>query len=224
MSDWAGVRERVLALAGAPDGAKVFGANYHGFELDEPLTAADLDAVETLLGVELPEDYRTFLLDVGAGGAGPAYGVFPLRRVGERAWRWIGDGGDLTDPGRLAEPFPDPVDPAALEALAAERPEEEDFEDVDDFDPVYEAWEERMVELLHDPRRTAGAICLCHEGCARRVWLVVAGPERGRMWLDPRCDDADLCPLTDVRGVPVDFRGWYLGWLAEAESVCGVGR
>lgn len=106
MTDWTGVRDRVLALAGTPGGAEYFGARYHGFRLEEPLTAAELADVESLLRVELPEDYRTFLLQVGAGGAGPAYGLFPLRRGGGRAWRWIGDGADLTDPSLLAEPFP----------------------------------------------------------------------------------------------------------------------
>ncbi|WP_194894914.1 SMI1/KNR4 family protein [Catenulispora pinisilvae] len=224
MSDWAGVRERVLALAAAPDGDEVFGAGGHGFELEEPLTAAALAEVESLLGVELPHDYRTFLLEVGAGGAGPAYGLFPLQRVGEvpGAWRWIGDGGETADPAVLAEPFPGPVDPTELAALVADQPDDEDYPTPADFDPAYEAWDARLTALLYDPHHTAGAICLCHEGCALRVWLVVTGPERGHMWFDPRCDLEDLRPLRDARGEPVSFADWYLGWLAEAESTCGM--
>lgn len=222
MSDWTGVRERVLALAAAPEAVEVHGAGGHDFQLAEPLTAAELAEIESLLGIELPEDYRTFLTQVGAGGAGPAHGLFPVRRWGDGAWQWIGDGADLAEPGLAAVPFPGPVDPAALEAVLADRPEEEDFEDVADFDPVYEAWDERVAELLWTPEHTAGALCLCHEGCANRVWLIVAGPERGRMWADPRADDADLYPLTDAGGAPVGFRTWYLDWLVAAESASGL--
>jgi hypothetical protein len=222
MSDWTGVRERVLALAAVPEASQVFGARGHGFHMEDPLTAAELAEAESVLGIELPEDYRTFLVQVGAGGAGPAYGLFPIQRAGEGSWQWVGDGADLTEPGLASVPFPGPVDAAALALILADRPEEEDFEDVEDFDPVYEAWDERLAGLLWTPEHTAGAICLCHEGCANRVWLIVAGPERGRMWADPRVDDADLHPLTGIGGGPVDFRTWYLDWLGAAESACGL--
>jgi len=161
-------------------------------------------------------DYRRFLSEVGAGGAGPAYGVFPVRCTEAASWEWVGDGGDLTDAARMAAPFPEPVDPEALAALQADRPEEEDFADA--FDPVYEAWEQRLVELLWTAERTSGAICLCHYGCARRAWLVVSGPQRGLMWADDRCDEEDLEPMRTADGEPMTFADWYLQWLAEAET------
>ncbi|MEY2242417.1 SMI1/KNR4 family protein [Streptomyces sp. BF23-18] len=75
MTDWIGVRDRVLALAAVPGSDKVFGARAHGFALDAVLTAAEVADLEARLDVDLPEDYRSFLLRVGAGGAGPAYGM-----------------------------------------------------------------------------------------------------------------------------------------------------
>ncbi|WP_405557326.1 SMI1/KNR4 family protein [Streptomyces sp. NBC_01171] len=221
---WVGVRERVEALAAAPvqDGPSpaVFGANGHRFHLDPVLSPADLAHLEARIGVELPPEYRTFLLQVGAGGAGPAYGVFPVRRT-DGVWRWAGDGADLADWSRLAEPFPaEPLDPAALKALVGQCPREEDFEDGDgteDFDAAYEAWDERWEEVMWNPERTVGAIVLCHQGCALRQWLVISGPERGRMWNDDRADDVDLAPLLDEDGRPVTFARWYLDWLGHAE-------
>ncbi|MFJ9060447.1 SMI1/KNR4 family protein [Streptomyces sp. NPDC102409] len=223
MTDWTGVRERVLGLAAAPGSDKVFGASGHGFGLEAPLTAAEVADMERWLGAELPEEYRSFLLYVGAGGAGPAYGVLPVRRDGAGGWRWAGDVPEEIEPAALAEPFPGGADPTAAARILAERPSEEEFDDLADLDVALELWEERMAETQYDPRFTAGALCLCDEGCGLKTWLVVTGPERGRIWRDPRCDGTDLHPMRDDDGSPLDFAGWYLGWLTAAEASCGVG-
>lgn len=214
---WAGVRERVMALGARRGGREVFGALGHGWVLEEPLTEGAVAELEAQTGVRLPEEYRSFLMHVGAGGAGPAYGVFPVRRVQGR-WRWEGDGADMADLSLLAEPFPDRgPDPATLDALLAERPEEEDFEDIEEFDDAFEAWDERWADVMFAPGRTAGAIVICHLGCAQREWLIISGSHRGTVWSDCRVDDVDLAPLLDDAGKPVTFARWYTDWLAEAE-------
>jgi hypothetical protein len=120
----------------------VFGALGYKWVVEEPLTRGELAELEAQTGVRLPEEYRAFLLHVGAGGAGPAYGLFPVRRVQGR-WRWEGDVADLP---RLAERFPDQgPDPKLLDDLLAQRPEEE-------------AWDERWEIIMFAPERTAGAI------------------------------------------------------------------
>jgi hypothetical protein len=68
------------------------------------LTTDELADLEAYLGVALPEEYRSFLTEVG--GAGPTYGVFPVRREPAGTWRWHGDGADLTSVPLLATPFP----------------------------------------------------------------------------------------------------------------------
>ncbi|WP_374011061.1 SMI1/KNR4 family protein [Streptomyces ipomoeae] len=220
---WAGVRQRVAALGAAPGNREVFGAFGHEWVLEEPLTEDALAELEAQIGVRLPEEYRTFLTQVGAGGAGPAYGVFPVRRV-EGRWRWEGDGADLTDLTLLAEPFPEQgPDPETLAALLAECPEEESFDDdLDAFDTAYEAWDSRLADVLWAPERTAGAVAICHLGCAQREWLIISGPQRGRIWSDPRADEADLEPLVDDAGRPMTFGRWYLEWLGKAERAVGV--
>ncbi|MFJ8364037.1 SMI1/KNR4 family protein [Streptomyces sp. NPDC093984] len=225
MSDWTGVRDRVLALAAAPGGDKVFGARAHGFALDAALTAAEVADLEAWLDVDLPEDYRSFLLHVGAGGAGPAYGILPvMRREGSAGWHWVGELIEEVEPGMFAELFPGGADPAATVGILAERPVEEEFDDLADLAAAVEEWEERLGEVQYDPRRTAGALCLCDEGCGMVVWLVVTGPERGRMWRDDRINGTDLQPMRDADGSPLDFASWYLGWLADAEAACNQAR
>ncbi|MEU8135841.1 SMI1/KNR4 family protein [Streptodolium elevatio] len=219
---WEGVRARLRALAERPLDDRafdngVFGALGHRFRLDDPLTPEGLADLEARTGVSLPEEYRGFLLHVGAGGAGPAYGVFPVL-CEHGTWRWVGDGADLADLARLAEPFPRRgPDPARLEALLAERPDEEELDDGDDFDAALEEWSDRWEALMWSADRTVGAVPICHLGCATRQWLVLTGPERGRIWADNRVDEVDLEPLLDADGEPVTFTWWYLGWLEAAE-------
>lgn len=124
-------------------------------------------------------------------------------------------------------------DPEHLAALEAERPDEDAFaaaggddDDDDDggFDAAYEAWEERWAAVLWSADRTVGAICLCHIGCAERRWLVVSGPQRGRIWADARCDDVDLEPLMTgpAKNEPATFASWYLDWLDAAIRTAGA--
>ena len=72
---WAGVRDRVLRLGRRPGADKVFGAQGHGFRLGRVMSEDQLRSLEADLGLGLPEEYRSFLLLVGGGGAGPEYGL-----------------------------------------------------------------------------------------------------------------------------------------------------
>lgn len=201
----------------SPASNEVFGALGHKWVLEQPLNHAELAELEAQMGVRLPEDFRTFLLRVGAGGAGPAYGVFPVRRVQGR-WRWEGDGAELADLSRLAESFPEQgPDPKLLEELAARCPEEEDFDEVEEFDDAIEAWDERWNAVMFNPDRTVGAIVISHRGCALRDWLVISGAHQGTMWTDDRADEVDLAPLRNDGGAPVTFARWYTDWLCHAE-------
>jgi hypothetical protein len=67
------------------------------------------------------------------------------------------------------------------------------------------------------PERTAGAIVICHLGCALREWLIISGSHRGTIWSDDRADDVDLVPLLNDDGKPVTFARWYSDWLEKAE-------
>jgi hypothetical protein len=48
--------------------------------LNPPLREVDVVAFEDVHKVSLPPDFRQVLTEVGNGGAGPLYGVFPLAR------------------------------------------------------------------------------------------------------------------------------------------------
>ncbi|MER7792515.1 SMI1/KNR4 family protein [Streptomyces sp. NPDC097640] len=209
---WAGVRERVLALRKAPRWWAVFGADYpdhgHNFELLPVLTEEQLEAVEKRFGAGLPQEYRTFLLEVGAGGAGPEYGLFPIKPPGPD-----------TPPasGHCALPFR-PALMAELEDHECAEPTRADHPDADDdaFAAVYAAWDARHDELLD--ALTEGTLCIGHQGCGYYSLLVVTGPLSGTMWDDARAVREGVVPVELIRKTGhVSFAEWYLNWLDHAE-------
>jgi hypothetical protein len=205
-----GLLAKLAALRAADADRSVFGASAHDYQLAPALSAADLASAETQFGVPFPDDYRRFLLEVGAGGAGPSYGVFPLVHAAG-AWGWDGDGGQLT--GDLRTAFPHT---AAWNLVGHpfwdDKPDEDD-EDDEDFADRYEQWTTVKYAVYFDARWTAGAICLHHEGCALRNWLVVSGPERGHMWHDAMTDEEGLAPIAIGKRKRVTFTQWYEHWL-----------
>lgn len=211
---WEGVRERLERLRESyvrGQVGDVFGVDGHRFEILLPLSETDLRAAEAQFGVQFPEDYRAFLTSVTAGGAGPYYGLFPLGRDDAGRWSWRGDGAELTEVTALGTDF-DPGDiSAALAQLKATRPS------VDDED-AYQDWLNRYESVLWNDQRTHGAVCLCHEGCAYRDWLIITGPHRGQMWDDDRAGDIDLAPGTAADGSALTFGRWYFNWLNDAEK------
>lgn len=203
------VRQRIDALRREDAARTVFGVNGHGYELRKPLANKDLVSAERQWGVTFPDEYRTFLLEVGSGGAGPSYGIFPLVYA-RGVWQWEGDGGDLVS--ELRNPFPHTT------RWNPTYPERDEDEDEDAYWTKRDAWNEAVY---WKPEQTHGAICICHEGCAIRYWLVVTGTERGHVWLDDRANDQGLTPR-ESSGKRLTFGGWYTDWLKAAEREAHV--
>ncbi len=214
MPDWHAVRRRLAALQSST--ADIFGAGAHRFELLPPLTDAQVAEAEAQWAIAFPADYRSFLLHAGAGGAGPYYGVFPLVNDAGK-WCWRGDGGDMT-----AAPHKEWVHAGRWNLdghpIWTEEPFEEDerFE-TESYDDAVHEWNERFDKLYWDERWTEGGICLCHEGCALRDWLVVTGPQRGQMWWDGTADRTGLMVRKNPDGSAMTFGDWYLAWLDKCE-------
>lgn len=218
--DWSDVRERLARLAAAPDAADGFSYSGHGWELEPPLSAEDLTEAEAQLQITLPDEYRSFLLKAGRGGAGPAYGLFPIRKLDGR-WQWEGDGADLTERDTLKLPFPhvEAFNPA--DGLP-DPPDEEDYDSEEEFNAAEDAYWEHHNSVVYQPEHSVGLLYLCHLGCALREALVVSGPARGQMWADDTADDGGFRPLHDDDGTPLGFARWYRRWLDAAEVSHGI--
>ncbi|SNT36798.1 SMI1/KNR4 family protein [Actinacidiphila glaucinigra] len=225
---WSGVRERVIAVKEAERRARGWGTS--PYPVFEPvLTAAEIADVEAQYGVELPEEYRTFLAEVGSGGPGPEIELTTLRRVdGRWGWFWDGDGPIPLDPsGPFVET--DEWPGRQMETLRAAgyepttRDEDDDY--LEDFRRVFgesghEVWRAERVR---------GAILISDNGCGMTGWLIVVGPHRGEL-RDRECaGNPPFEPYVDASGNRHTFRTWYLAWLercereARGEGTAGAG-
>ncbi|MEU8265373.1 SMI1/KNR4 family protein [Micromonospora sp. NPDC048999] len=216
-SDWSDVPDRLARLSTRPYADKVFGADGHQWRCEPPLTTDELAELESQLDVELPAEYRSFLVQVSRGSTGPAYGLFPVHRVDGR-WRWEGDGADLTDLETLSQPFPhtDAFNPADD---LPDPPDEADFDSEDKFYEAEDAYWQQHEAVVFSPEHSTGLLYLCHLGCAYREALVVSGPARGQMWADDTASDGGFRPLHEPDGSPTGFTRWYRRWLEQAEEL-----
>lgn len=92
------IRDKLRRLRETDTGLSFFGAREHRYELNPPVPESVVAALEGKYGVTLPAQYREFLLSAGDGGAGPYYGLYPLRYAYEEMG-WI-------KPGDIRKPFP----------------------------------------------------------------------------------------------------------------------
>jgi SMI1 / KNR4 family (SUKH-1) len=192
----------------------IFGAESHSFKLRGVLTEDAVFAFEQRHKVRLPEDYRQFLIQVGNGGAGPFYGVFPLGFVDDNfnLREWHKD----DDPvGNLGEPFC--FNQAWNDLSIMPEPDLLDHDEAE-----YYRLQKSFEEAYWSSCLVNGAIPICHEGCAIRVLLIVSGNQAGRLWEDRRSEYQGLGPLILKDGSPAGFGEWYSEWLRGCMTVTEI--
>lgn len=201
------IREDIERCRSAKRIPKVFGAESHGFKLNPVVRKSVVSKFEAKYGIQLPDDYRRCITEVGNGGAGPYYGVFKFHEMDDcfSFQRWKENDGFV---GTLSQPFPH----AKPWNDTVEYPDEDEFEDEDQYD----AEVERIDKIYWNPENVNGAIPICHQGCALRNWLVVCGSEAGNVWEDLRADEGGLVPTKLKRKKRVTFLEWYNNWLQQA--------
>jgi SMI1 / KNR4 family (SUKH-1) len=213
---FAGIRDALAALRASPQPLDVFGSQAHRFRIHPPLSEEAVREFEQAHRVTLPAEYRGFLIHVGNGGAGPAYGLFKLAEMddGHGHAPWREDNGFI---GVLSKPFPH-TEPWNDLSGEPEEDLERDMAEDPEYEEAYNMWEKDYWS----PANVNGAVPICHLGCAYRQWLVVTGPEAGNVWCDDRVDKAGLRPLEQPGRERVSFLQWYQSWLDEALAQLGA--
>ena len=75
------IREKLPRLKAADTKLEYFAAHSHKYELQPPLPPATVRKLEAKCGVRLPDDYFEFVVRIAEAGAGPSYGINPVRKV-----------------------------------------------------------------------------------------------------------------------------------------------
>lgn len=189
MRDIAVILHKLTLLRNADPQFHLFGADHHLYQLNPCLTESEVRAFEQKHSVKLPEEYRTFLLGAGDGGAGPGYGLFPLQET------VISD-----ESGYLARPFP------YIEWWNGMTPP--NWWDLPDAQELTPTDTQTDADYFADSH-VHGSLRLAHDGCGYYKHLVVSGPERGHIWEDGRAGDGGILPETPVKG-PHDVEGYLL--------------
>jgi hypothetical protein len=205
MKEFDSDRTRKMVASLQQSQRQIFGAGTHGFRFNPPLSETEVVAFERKHNVSLPEDYRQFLTCVGNGGAGPFYGIFPLQKMdgpfGFHDWQEDDEiVGVLSRPFQLEEEWNDLSALPPIDLIHRDRSEYD--RKMEEFDSIY--WNTSLVN---------GAVPICHEGCALRIWLVITGSQKGNLWEDRRSENGGLNPLRLSDGSPATFASWYDEWM-----------
>ena len=215
---WPGIRDRVIAVGEAKLRAR--GRAPSRFPVFEPaLSAEEVAEVEAQYGVTLPEEYRTFLMEVGAGGPGPSLRLMSLRRVAG-TWGWVWDNDEenawpLDPSGPFVETADWPARQLAILRGAGHEPTSRDPENDyrDDYEQVFG---EKADERWHFDRGR-GAVPISDNGCGMTDYLIIIGPHRGEL-RDRDCGySPPFDPYLDANGNHYTFQSRYLEWLEKQE-------
>ncbi|WP_434043547.1 MULTISPECIES: SMI1/KNR4 family protein [Sorangium] len=155
-------------------------ARYADAKFLPPLSAEELDAAEQKIGVELPEDYRAFLVEVSRGeeDTGSAFLLPPEDGLL-----------CLTPDATPAAPFPFGED--AVEEIRRRIAKKKRGADEPALDGPWN-----------------GALPLMDHGDGEYDCLVLHGPERGRMWKYWDAGWAPICVVKKGVAEPVPFLDW----------------
>ncbi len=155
---------------------EMFGASRHRYALNPPIRASFVRGVEERYEFKLPEDYFYFITEIGDGGAGPDYGIYPFVSLVEQR-----------DNPRAQE-----YAVAYRQSLSKEfTPRQMRADEVDEFSIVtreyYEKNPERYFvfdELLETDVLcdTNGFLTLGTHGCQWDFGMVVSGERHGHIF------------------------------------------
>jgi hypothetical protein len=194
----------------------VFGSSVHDYKLHPPIQGSTIEEFEAQHGIRLPDDYRYFITEIGNGGAGPYYGLFPFgQQDDELSW----EEGDLV--GDVSRPFPHVEAWNLPESFWQQEPDISPDTPRDEEDRLWEAWDKVEQKHYWNPAIMNGAIPISHLGCALRQWLVVNGEQKGFVWNDFRADHRGISPLRNESGRQMSFSDWYVSWLDESLRTLG---
>lgn len=189
------IKRKLILAKNADKDLKVFGADSHKYTIGRTVSADQITHFETEYDLELPEDYKAFLLHIGNGGisyensaAGPSYGIFPF---GKNLEEFV-----YSNPkkcfGQECRIYPKMSD--EFWAELTQNIEENDDISQEDFD-------EELGKMF------AGILPIVSQGCSYYYGLVLNGEFKGRVV------NIDIDRQKPFFTFESNFLNWYERWL-----------
>lgn len=200
------LKSKVFYLSQLDKNCEFFGSESHKYKFKPCLSKLDIQDFEEKYQIELPDDYRNFLLEIGNGGAGPGYGLLGIDIHSCKD--------ENLDFKYLSQPF----------VLT------EEWNDLD----LMQASHEEGNPVYFYPNFIQGTILVAEYGCGVEARLVITGSQRGNIWIDDRTNEAGIYPLSphcaaffhddpDIEAdlyesieevkTAMSFYDWYHDWL-----------
>ena len=188
---------------------RVFGAKKHNY-INSPETEQNIYSFEKKIGVQLPKDYRDFLLNIGPS-AGPYYGLYTIDEI-------LNEFNDLwqefkSEYGSAPKPFN--IFPINLNDLNKA---------IDESNGC--------INIIEKKYPLDGCIPIAFQGCTFWSLLILTGDFEGKVWdvanyvgFDGQYLPARVAPSIvidrkkkdypehPVIFYPPSFTNWYTGWL-----------
>jgi hypothetical protein len=182
---------QILSAAAKADSAyELFGSAKHKYQLRPPLEMAKVRAIEETYHISLPEDYLHFITQIGDGGAGPDYGLYPFADFEKH-----------NSPQNIRKPFfphlasPEELKNTSIDPRVYERLQGKVF--------CYPESEEDGDEWFYED----GFLVLGTKGCQYDFIMPLQGEHRGKIFENDY--EASFIFLAD------SFTQFYTEWLAD---------
>ncbi|MDO7907753.1 SMI1/KNR4 family protein [Paenibacillus sp. JX-17] len=188
------ILRKLKQLAALDPALDLFGADQHRYRLAPPWNEDQVRGFEKAWSVTLPENYKAFIMQAGAGGAGPYYG---LAEPEEGVYSDLDHKNELND---ISAPFP----------YTDEWNMDTDWNE----DTHSEEQLQRMEEQYFSTEHSAGLLRISNFGCGVSMNLVLCGPSCGEIWVDDRVNGNGIFPDHYFENENrLTFLDWYETWL-----------
>jgi len=172
---------------------KIFGSKKHKYTFNDPVSLNEVREFEKKYEIKLPENYVRVLTEVGNGGAGPYYGLYPLKEIinfqSDSIINKIGAEETIIDDTLTPEKWCEMIE--KLEAA----------EDDDEYDTLFQ-------------KLFANSIVVGTQGCTFDSLLMCSGSEHNKIINIDWNLDKDIIPYFSH----MTFEEWLLGFFKEVAA------
>lgn len=196
------IKNKLERLKNLDKAFSVFGSSKHQYILGSKVKSTSIKDFEKKYNIILPSGFKTFLQEIGNGGAGPYYGLEPIENILFTDLDYKTGKLNPSEPFQFTQKWNMDFTPSVSEEKNQEKYEEE----LEQFEQFY-----------FSPRQMNGAISICNFGCGISLNLIVNGEEYGNIWTDDRGNDGGIYPSIEL-GNPnrINFLEWYELWLNQS--------